>query len=152
MGSCNFSVIEYSPIMDTAKLDSAILNSFWTRVSDTVTPNMVPNYLWRCRKRWEHNMQEKTRYNNECTRRKKRGFCRGRGLWNWQAKPQFMINSYAATRGTHSKVGRLWGFFFFFLNPSYTFCSLRNIRSGANSTEGWAWSRPVFCSCEVGTF
>ena len=45
MGSYNFSVIEYSPIMDITKLDSAILNSFWTRVSDTVSPNMLPNYL-----------------------------------------------------------------------------------------------------------
>ena len=43
-------------------------------------------------------------------------------------------------------------FFVFFLNPSYTFCPLRNIRSRTNSIEGWAWSRTLSCCCEVLAF
>ena len=59
MRSHYFSVMDYSPMRDRTKSDSAVLNSISTRVSDTASPNVSQNYLGRYRQGGKLNTQMK---------------------------------------------------------------------------------------------
>lgn len=126
-------------MMDRTKLDSAVLNSIWTRVSDTVSPNMSQNYLRRYRQGEKLNMQLKSGI-----------------IMNAQAEIKG-ISTYNEANGTALKNHNSWSTHVlqpvarWFFSSLLHFLSPQKGKMGTNSVGG-GHGQPPCCCCEVVAF